>query len=325
MEPETGRVRVMVSIPDFDPNDVPDQFRELNADEASPLFNRATQGRYPPGSTMKVVTAAAALDSGEFTPGSTLDGSSPKRIGGVELQNFGNQSYGPTSLTEALTNSVNTVWAQVAQRLGQEEYYEYMERFGFNVEPPIDYPANQLTPSGVFGRRGLLDEDDPVDIGRVAIGQERLQVTPLQMATVAATVANEGARMEPRLVERVVANDGRVQERIAPAEATQAISRDAANQLKAMMAQVVKEGSGTQAALEGVPVAGKTGTAEVEGGASNQAWFIGFAPLRRPEDGGGGDRRAHLRAGRHGGGTARQAGAAGPALGPSWLRSPTTR
>ncbi|MEJ7718056.1 MAG: penicillin-binding transpeptidase domain-containing protein [Thermoleophilaceae bacterium] len=228
---------------------------------------------------MKVVTAAAALDSGRFTPGSVLDGASNKRIGGVPLQNFGNQDYGPTSLTEALTNSVNTVWAQVAQQLGKEEYYDYMERFGFNVEPPMDYPPDQLTPSGVYGRRGrLLDEDDPVDIGRVAIGQERLQVTPLQMATVAATVANEGSRMEPRLGERVVARDGRLEERVRTAEAAQVMSRDSANQLKAMMAQVVKEGSGTQAALEGVPVAGKTGTAEVEGGATNQAWFIGFAP-----------------------------------------------
>ncbi|MGI8595823.1 MAG: peptidoglycan D,D-transpeptidase FtsI family protein [Thermoleophilaceae bacterium] len=284
IEPETGRIRVMVSVPGFDPNEVPDEFRELNADEDSPLFNRATQGRYPPGSTMKVVTAAAALDSGRFTPDSVLDGASNKRIGGVPLQNFGNQDYGPTSLTEALTNSVNTVWAQVAQQLGKEEYYDYMERFGFNVEPPMDYPPDQLTPSGVYGRRGrLLDEDDPVDIGRVAIGQERLQVTPLQMATVAATVANEGSRMEPRLGERVVARDGRLEERVRTAEAAQVMSRDSANQLKAMMAQVVKEGSGTQAALEGVPVAGKTGTAEVEGGATNQAWFIGFAPLDDPK------------------------------------------
>jgi peptidoglycan glycosyltransferase len=283
MEPDTGRVRVMASVPGFDPNQVPDQFRQLNASANSPLFNRATQGRYPPGSTMKVVTAAAALDSGRFTPGSVLDGSSPKTIGGVALQNFGGEDYGPVSLTEALTNSVNTVWAQVAQQLGKERYYDYMERFGFNSEPPIDYPPNQLTPSGVFGRRGLLDEDDPVDIGRVGIGQERLQVTPLQMAAVAATVANGGSRMEPRIGERIVARDGRLEERVRTAEARQVISGEAANQLKGMMAQVVKEGSGTAAALEGVAVAGKTGTAEVDGGAANQAWFIGFAPLDDPK------------------------------------------
>jgi peptidoglycan glycosyltransferase len=283
MEPESGRVRVMVSVPGFDPNQVPRQFRQLNSSEQSPLFNRATQGRYPPGSTMKVVTAAAALDSGRFTGGSVLDGRSPQTIGGVPLSNFGGESYGSVSLTEALTNSVNTVWAQVGQRLGKERYYDYMERFGFNTEPPIDYPANQLTPSGVFGRRGLLDEDDPVDIGRVAIGQERLQVTPLQMATVAATVANGGSRMEPRIGERVVARDGRLEERIRSAEARQVISAEAADQLKGMMAQVVKEGSGTAAALEGVSVAGKTGTAEVDGGAANQAWFIGFAPLDNPK------------------------------------------
>ncbi len=284
IEPATGRVRVMASVPTFDPNQIPKKYAEYNAQKGSPIFNRATQARYPPGSTMKVVTAAAALDSGRFTPQSVVNGDSNQKVGGVPLQNFGNQDYGPIDLTEALTNSVNTVWGQVAQRLGSDRYYDYMKRFGFNVEPPLDYPEAQLTPSGVYGKRGrLLDESDPVDIGRVAIGQERLQVTPLQMATVAATVANGGSRMEPRLTERVTARDGRTVEKIGSDEAAQVMSKGAADDLTRMMANVVKEGSGTQAALSGTPVAGKTGTAEVDAGAANQAWFIGFAPLNDPK------------------------------------------
>ena len=283
IEPRTGRVRVMVSVPQFDPNDVPERYGSLNSDdENAPLLNRATQGRYPPGSTMKVVTAAAAIDSGRFKPDSVLDGGSPREIGGAELENFGGQDYGPITLTEALTNSVNTVWGQVGERLGKATMYEYMQRFGFNREPPLDYPPEQLSPSGVFARGRLLDEQAGVDIGRVAIGQERLQVAPLQMAMVAATLANDGTLMEPRLADRVVARDGRVRERFEPAKATEVVKPETARQVGRMMASVVKEGSGTAAALEGVAVAGKTGTAEVDGRTSNQAWFIAFAPVERP-------------------------------------------
>ena len=283
IEPRTGRMRVMVSVPQFDPNDVPERYGALNSDdENAPLLNRATQGRYPPGSTMKVVTAAAAIDSGRFKPDSALDGGSPREVGGAELENFGGEDYGPITLTEALTNSVNTVWGQVGERLGKATMYDYMQRFGFGREPPLDYPPEQLTASGVFARGRLLDEQAGVDIGRVAIGQERLQVTPLQMAMVAATIANDGTLMEPRLADRAVARDGRVRERFEPAKATQVVKPETARQVGQMMANVVKEGSGTAAALEGIAVAGKTGTAEVDGRTSNQAWFIAFAPVERP-------------------------------------------
>lgn len=282
LEPSTGRVRVMASIPDFDPNQIPNRFGALNRDPASPLFNRATQARYLPGSSFKVVTASAALDSGRYGPGSIVDGRSPKTIGGVPLQNFGGQGFGPVTLTAALTSSVNTVFAEVGERLGKDTMLKYMQRFGFGRTPRIDYPRDQLTPSGVFGRGRLLDAGEAIDIGRVAIGQERLQVTPLQMAMVAAAVANGGRLMKPRLVERVVARDGRVTRRIKPDEAATVMRPAAAAQLAQMMSRVVQEGSGTAGALQGIAVAGKTGTAEVEGGASNQAWFIAFAPLGAP-------------------------------------------
>jgi penicillin-binding protein A len=282
LDPATGKVRVMVSIPDFDPNQVPERFSELNRAEGSPLFNRATQARYPPGSTFKAVTAAAALDSGKFSPDSVVDGSSPKVIGGVPLSNFGGESFGPITLTDALTHSVNTVWAQVGEQLGKGTMYEYMQRFGFNRQPELDYPPEQMTPSGVFSKGTLLGPDDPVDIGRVAIGQERLQVTPLQMAEVAAAIGNQGRLMRPRLTDRIVNKDGRVTERVKPELQSRVMSEKAAGELGQMMSRVVEEGTGTAAALEGIDVAGKTGTAEVEGGAANQAWFIAFAPVDHP-------------------------------------------
>lgn len=285
LEPDTGKVRVMASLPDFDPNDVPEQLDELNqaGAEGSPILNRATQSGYPPGSTFKVVTAAAALDTGELTPESVLNGDSPKVIGGTQLENFGGQSFGAITLTDALTHSVNTVYAQVGEQLGSETLFEYMERFGLGRPPPIDYPRDQVFTSGVYEGENLEDADDPVDLGRVAIGQEALLVTPLQMAMVAAAVANDGSLMAPRLGDAVMAPDGRVKDRITSSEASQVMSPETADTLTEMMTNVVEEGSGTAAALQGIDVAGKTGTAEVEGGALNQAWFIAFAPSDDPE------------------------------------------
>ncbi len=288
LEPATGKVRVMVSSPGYDPNTLDERgvFRRLSTDaERSPLLNRATQAGYPPGSTFKVVTAAAALDSGQFTPESTVSGKSPIVVSGAPLQNFSNQQFGLIPLTSALTNSVNTVWAQVAERLGRKRMGEYMERFGFGSDPPLDYPDAQMRPSGVYdGQKILSSELEGVDIGRVGIGQERLGVTPLQMATVAATVANGGVRMKTHLTNRIVDQDGRTVERIAPERAQRVISTTSARQLTEMMSNVVREGTGVGAALEGVQVAGKTGTAErnIEQ-QINQPWFIGFAPLNAPK------------------------------------------
>jgi penicillin-binding protein A len=281
IEPQTGKVRVMVSIPDYDPNQIRDRFSELNRAQGSPLLNRATQARYPPGSTFKVVTAAAALDTGKFTPQSVLNGSSPKTIGGVPLSNFGGEQFGSIPLTDALTHSVNTVWGQVGEKLGKDTMLKYMERFGFDRKPQLDYPPEQMDASGVFAKGRLLTGDDPIDIGRVAIGQERLQVTPLQMAMVAGAIGNGGNLVKPRLTDRIVAKDGRVTDRIEPDLATRVMSKKAAGELGEMMAHVVEEGTGTASALSGTRVAGKTGTAEVQGGASNQAWFIAFAPVEK--------------------------------------------
>ena len=286
IEPATGKVRAMASTPGYDPRELDSERRvsQLNGDEANaPLVNRATQSGFPPGSTMKVVTAAAALDSGKFTPESIVDGSSPKQISGVPLENFGQRDFGPITLTAALTNSVNTVWAQVAERLGRKTLDDYMRRFGFYEDPPLDYPDGQLIPSGIYAERGLIEASSrSVDIGRVGIGQERLRVTPLQMAIVAATVANGGVLVAPRLTARVVDRDGRLVEDVDVDEGKRVMKRSTARALNEMMGNVVREGSGTAAALAGIDVAGKTGTAELNLRGLNQPWFIGFAPQRSP-------------------------------------------
>jgi peptidoglycan glycosyltransferase len=280
LDPRNGAIKVMASFPDYDPNEIPKRYAQLNEDPSSPLFNRATQARYPPGSTFKVVTAAAALDSGKYTPESIINGKNNVLISGVPLQNFGGEDPGPVSLTDALTHSVNTVFGQIGERLGKGTMYKYMRRFGFNSKLGLDLPSSEITPSGVFKGQRLLGADDSVDIGRVAIGQERLQVTPLQMAQVAAGVGNHGKLMKPHVGDRVVAPDGSVRDRIGPDEFSTVMSSKSADQLATMMGNVVESGTGTAAQIPGVQVAGKTGTAQVPG--ATQAWFIAFAPLKDP-------------------------------------------
>ncbi len=288
LDPRTGAVRTMVSTPGYDPNQIGQRgvFARLNATgSGSPLLDRATQATYPPGSTFKVVTAAAAIDSGKYTPDSTIDGSSPKVISGVPLRNDGNQSYGPISLTTALTFSVNTVFAQVGVALGKGTMADYMKRFGFYRKPPLDYPADQRIASGERTNGRLLAPTSPlIDVGRMAIGQDKLTVTPLQMAMVASAVANGGTLMAPHLTDRVVDPDGRTVKTIAPTVASHVMKPQTASELTQMMRHVVEEGTGTAVQLPGIDVAGKTGTAEVGavGSGLTQPWFIAFAPAAHP-------------------------------------------
>jgi peptidoglycan glycosyltransferase len=291
IEPKTGRVLVMASNPPYDPNRVPYELTKLNENELeAPLLNRATQGQYPPGSTFKVVTAAAGLESGTITPETALAAPSPLEVEGTPLENDFNTSYPPITLDTALTNSVNTWFGQLGQQVGQDRLFETMEKFGFNSTPPIDLPEDQVYESGVYSEGHLLHRNDPVDLARVAIGQERLAVTPLQMAMVASAVANGGKLMKPQIWSRVIDPDGRVVKRLDPAEYSQPLSAETAAELSTAMQGVVSEGTGTNAAIAGVTVAGKTGTAETPyndscGGGTdeNQAWFIGFAPAEDPQ------------------------------------------
>jgi peptidoglycan glycosyltransferase len=287
LDPRTGAVKVMASTPGYDPNDLgdPGRYRALNSDLGAPLLDRATQSSYAPGSTFKVLTAAAAIDSGKYTPGSTINGDSPKVISGVPMQNDLDESYGDISLTTAMTFSVNTVFGQIGEALGKRTMGEYMRRFGFYAKPPLDYPDSEMVASGERLDGRLLPVTSPqVDVGRMAIGQDKLAVTPLQMAMVVAAVANRGTLMEPHLADRVVDPDGRVVDRIEPKVAGTPISATTADQVNQMMRTVVESGTGTAVQLPGIQVAGKTGTAEigVTGANLTQPSFVAFAPADHP-------------------------------------------
>ena len=281
LDPRTGSVLVMYANPSYNDN---------NPDAKGPgtsTFNRSTQAGYPPGSTFKVVTATAAIDSGMFTSNSFVNGDSPKTISGVPLSNDNNQSFGNIDLTTALTYSVNTVWAQVAERVGRATMTKYMQRFGFYSKPPLDYPSAELNISRPFSPAGRpYHPGSPnEDIGRIGIGQGGLEVTPLQMAMVAAAVANGGKLMAPHFADRVVNQDGQTVETISPTVYNQVMKPSTAQQITQMMRRVVEEGTGTPAQLGGIDVAGKTGTASIGAPGSNltEPWFIGFAPVQDPK------------------------------------------
>jgi peptidoglycan glycosyltransferase len=268
LDVKTGAVRVLAGTPSFDPTQP----------EKGSTFNLATQGLFPPGSTFKTVTATAAIDSGRYQPESRVSGRNGKIISGTPLNNFGSQDFGEITLTEALTHSVNTVWAEVGVKLGRKTMQEYMDRFGFGAKPPLDYPADQMSTSGPNRRGKILPmSSSRIDVGRTAIGQALLLVTPLQMATVAQTIGNGGVRMVPRLGEKVIDPDVRTVDEPLPGDSTRVMSADSAAKVGTMMKSVVREGSGTAAALEGVELAGKTGTAEIDiARGINDLWFIGF-------------------------------------------------
>jgi peptidoglycan glycosyltransferase len=289
--PQTGAVKVLYSYPSYNDNR-PNKCKLPGCQ----VFFDATQGLYPPGSTFKLVTSTAALDSGKATPDTMFSGKSPITISGHSLENDGNASYPQVSLTEALTDSINTVFAPLGLSLGGNLMQKYMQRYGFYSIPPLDYPADQMRQSGTWFYKPQCNRSNTpkllhvtnscVDLGRTAIGQAHLLVTPLQMAMVVSAIANDGKLMEPRLTSTVVNSSGQVVATISAHEYDQVMKPKIAGELQQMMRKVVEEGTGTAANLEGLSIAGKTGTASLgtykDGQPLDDAWFVGF-PLDNPK------------------------------------------
>jgi peptidoglycan glycosyltransferase len=289
LDPRTGLVKVMASTPSYDPNTItkPGAFASANKDNTNkPLVNRAVQFGAAPGSTFKVVTSTAAIDTGTFTPDSTVDGDSGQKFASRPLANDFNQNFGQISLKEALAQSVNTAFANVGTKVGASTMKEYMRRFGFDRKPQLDYPKNTMSASVIVPNppgHPVPATSKFVDLGRLSIGQGGLQATPLQMAQVAAAVANGGKLMKPHIGTRVVDRDGRTVDTVEPEVQSEVMKPSTAAAVTDMMVGVVQHGTGTNAQIPGIQVAGKTGTAETEFGKKiNDVWFIGFAPADHP-------------------------------------------
>jgi peptidoglycan glycosyltransferase len=291
LDPRSGAVLTMASSPAYNPNLIEKHFARAarSGGSCGALVNRAVAGRYQPGSTFKVVTATAALNSGKFTPNSTFSDPGYCEEYGQKVRNAGNpeapEAFGNVTLFQGLEHSINSVFCNVGKAIGAGLILDYAKRFGFYKTPPLELPENEMAASGLYNRGRLFSPRHPetqVDPGRLAFGQERLQVTPLQMAMVAATVANHGVLMKPYLVQRVLAPGGKAIVRTRPRRYARVMSPQVASELNAMMQAVVTGGTGPAAAIPGIPVAGKTGTAETGRGDIYTAWFIAFAPANNP-------------------------------------------
>ncbi len=288
MDPKTGAVLAMCSWPDFDPNALVSRerdaeggslaeqaMRSYSQDADSPLLNRAAMGLFVPGSSFKVVTACAAIESG--LPAQTAyDCPGVLPVDGSRVTNYGDPpaSFGAQDMAGAMARSVNTYFAQLALGIGAGRLVEYAERFGLNGAVPLDYPA--VTPSFI-PRAGDMDE---VELAWSGAGQGKLLLTPLQLCLVGCAVANQGRIMLPHLMKEVRRSD-EILERFEVREWRKPVSPQTAAEVLEMMVGVVRSGTGTEAAMEGVTVAGKTGTAEVEGKPPH-TWFLGIAPAENP-------------------------------------------
>ena len=275
LDPRTGAILAMVSYPRYDPNDLNAEWNDLINDPGKPLLNRAIQGLYPPGSTFKIVTGSAALETGTVTPDSQFTDTGKILLGGYEVNNFENEVYGDHKFSKAFASSINTTFAGLGVEMGAGTLAAYANAFGFG----------QKFPWPLGGAKSIFPDPDTMDTAHVAqasIGQGGVLSTPLLMGLAAAAVANEGKIMEPYIVEQVLSYNGAIVEKTSPGVWLRPISAQTAATVRDMMVLAVRSGTGTAAALKGVQVAGKTGTAEVAG-ADTHAWFAGFAPAGDPQ------------------------------------------
>ena len=282
IDPSTGAILAMVSTPSFDPNElashdtaeVRESYNRLNARPSRPMLNRAIRQTYPPGSTFKIVTAAAALESGRYTPDTEVDNGArlDLPLTDTELPNYTNAPCNPAgtaTLTDALMQSCNVAFGKLGIELGDDAIRAQAEKFGFNeaFEVPMRSVASRYP-----------EDLDAPQTALSAIGQFDVRATPLQMAMVVAAVANRGVLMAPYLIQDVLAPNFTVLDSTKPRTLGEAVSPQTAADLTEMLVAVVEDGTGTNAQIPGIQVAGKTGTAQQGRGKKPHAWFVSFAP-----------------------------------------------
>jgi peptidoglycan glycosyltransferase len=273
MDPRNGNILAAVNRPTFDPNTLAAQWKTLRSSAQSPLLDRALAGLYPPGSTFKMVTASAALDTGTVVPSDTFSDPGYFEVGGFRIRNAENEVTGTQNFTGAFALSSNVDFAQIGLKLGLDGYYDYLHRFHVGDEPGLAVPTAQ---DEVPAKATIV----PSELAQMAFGQGGLAVTPLRMALIASTIANGGVMMRPQLVKEFRVN-GRLPLSVPPTRWERVLSETTASRLRDMMIAVVRSGTGTAARMPRVTVAGKTGTA-THVGAPPHAWFVCFAPAERP-------------------------------------------
>lgn len=278
LEPSTGKVLAMVSKPDYDPNHVSENWNQLVEDSGkeSALLNRASQGLYPPGSTFKVLTALEYMRENKRFKKYQYTCTGSDTFGGNKIRCFSGERHGTINLEESLAHSCNGSFAHIGVGLKIGSFHRLCESFGFNKALPVNFASSK-------SRFLLGGTSDKAEVAQTSIGQGRTTITPLQNALISATIANDGEMMRPFLIDRIESDDGRVVKKSEPVAERRIISRKLANQVTGMMKSVVEDGTASSLRYLGYPVAGKTGTAEIDSDGTSHAWFVGFAPANKPK------------------------------------------
>lgn len=271
MDPRNGEILAIVSKPSYNPNTIEADWDNLIQSKNAPLLNRTSQGIYRPGSTMKIVTADAILKSEIDT--SFVD-TGTVTIQGYDIKNYGDLSYGSLNLRGAFLNSVNTYFASKTDELGKDYYKEVTEKYMFNKDYKFDLEK--------VSSKIPFDQLNQVDLAMTGFGYGKTEVTPLHMAMIASSIANGGKMMQPRLVLNVVDKDGKEIKKSENKVLSEVTSEENANAIRDFMVDVVNRGTGTEAYIQAAQIAGKTGTADRDAGATD-AWFVGFAPAYDPK------------------------------------------
>ena len=276
MNPKTGEVLSMVSLPDFNSQNIAKDMQKINEANNGALFNSSTKGKFAPGSVYKIVTTTAILESGisqKYT-----DEGMEKIDNGREFRNAGNKTYGRVDLRKAFTNSLNTYFVRKSVDMGINVMGQVSEKYMINKKVDFELPLE--TSTWTFKRNDF----DRTALGAGGIGHDTILVTPLEMCMIASTIANDGVMMQPHIVKKIDSSDGKNVMRNTPTVLSEVTSKENADQITKYMVNVVNNGTGTEAYVSGVKVAGKTGTAQLdlkEG--TNNAWFVGFAPADDPQ------------------------------------------
>lgn len=274
MHPKTGEIYAMVSLPDFDPNSysLESNWNDIVENVDSPLINRAISGLYPPGSTFKIVTSVAAFESGATDR--VFEDKGKFELDGLVVNNYNNESFGKITFNDAFKFSSNQVFCTLGAELGGEKLTDIAERFGIGQARDFDIETSEST----IGYKKLTDKDCAL----LAIGQGKLLVSPLDMLLICSTIANNGDTVKPYLVSSATKESGTVVYKSIKKSLGTPISSECASFLKELMVETVKSGTGKNAGLSNVIVAGKTGTAENEKEKAH-SWFVGFAPAEDPQ------------------------------------------
>lgn len=271
MDPNTGEVLAMVSTPSFNPNSLDNDWNNLIQTSDGRLVNRASQGLYRPGSSFKIITSASILDNGIDT---SYNDEGSETIQGYEIKNYADQVFGNLDLRSAFINSANTYFANKAVKLGKDRLSKTSDAFTFNKDYKFDLDKNKSVIP--------FDELNEADLAMTGFGYGKTQITPLHMAMISSAIANDGVMMQPRLVDKITNKDGDTIFEAKNEVLSKATSEKTANTIRDFMLEVVNSGTGSKAYLDGIQLAGKTGTADKADG-NVDAWFVGFAPAYEPK------------------------------------------